>query len=216
MNAPAAPPFITLEGSEGCGKSTQIDRLRARLEGAGQRVVVCREPGGTTLGEALRQLLKYAPEGRGMCPESELLLFAASRAQLVREVIEPALADGAFVLCDRFADSTTVYQGVARKLPPAAVVAANDIAMGGVRPGITLVFDLDLDTALDRLRRRPRPAGQVDRLEALPREFFEDVRAGYRSLAEREPGRVRLLDAGASPDEVEAAAWRLVSERFGL
>lgn len=208
--------FITLEGSEGCGKSTQLDRLRGRLEATGDRVLVTREPGGTKLGEALRHLLKYAPEGQGMAPEAELLLFAASRAQLVREVIEPALADGAWVLCDRFADSTTVYQGVARCLPPETVTDANEIAMAGMRPGLTLVFDLDLDVALDRLRRRPRPAGQVDRLEALPRDFFERVRDGYQKLAAGEPDRVRLLDASAVPDEVETAAWRLVSKAYGL
>src|SRR5438093_7928702 len=107
--------FITFEGSEGCGKSTQIERLAKRLESAGRRVIVTREPGGTPIGEYIRHLLKFAPAGHAMKPETELLLFAASRAQIVRELIEPALRDGATVIADRLLDSTTVYQGIARK-----------------------------------------------------------------------------------------------------
>ena len=129
--------FISFEGSEGCGKTTQIQRLAARLEAAGQPVLLTREPGGTPLGETIRYLLKYAEEGRDMVPEAELLLFAASRAQLMRRVIEPALQAGQWVIADRFLDSTTVYQGVARRLNPEAVCFINEFAVGERRPNMT-------------------------------------------------------------------------------
>lgn len=208
--------FISLEGSEACGKSTQIERLVATLEARGDRVAVTREPGGTPLGETLRELVKHAPEGRGMCDESELLLFAASRAQLVREVVAPALEAGGWVLSDRFLDSTTVYQGVARGLPVAQVAAVNDLAVGGHRPGLTLVLDLETDEALKRLRRRVRPVGQPDRMEAMPPEFYEKVRRGYHDLAAAEPERVKILDASGSVDEVQALIWKEVADAFSL
>jgi dTMP kinase len=211
------PLFISLEGSEACGKSTQIERLKTRLERFGQRVLVTREPGGTALGEALRYLLKHAPEGRGMVPEAELLLFAASRAQLCREVIAPALKEGLWVVSDRFADSTTVYQGIARKLSAQDVASINDFAIGEVRPTLTLVLDLDQEVSRRRLSRRARPVNQPeDRMEAQPAEFFERVREGYKALAEAEPERVRLIDASGSADEVEQLIWSLVCNVFSL
>src|SRR3954471_23566971 len=149
--------FITFEGSEGCGKSTQALRLAARLEQQGIRTLVTREPGGTAIGEKIRDLLQFAPERFAMTPETEMLLCEASRAQLVRETIAPALEQGTIVIYDRFFDSTTVYQGVARKLPPDIVETLNAFAIGDARPDVTIVLDVDVETARQRMLRRVRP-----------------------------------------------------------
>lgn len=207
--------FVSFEGSEGCGKSTQIKLLAARCEEAGRRVLVTREPGGTPLGEEIRQLLQFSPLGHAMKDETELLLFTASRAQLTRESIEPALAEGVLVLADRFLDSTTVYQGVARRLDPEAVRFINDFAVGACRPDLTFVFDLDPAEARRRLLRRPRPLDQPDRMEHQPASFYEDVRAGYLALAAREPDRIRVLDASRSIPELETEIWDHV-QHYGL
>lgn len=206
--------FITFEGSEGCGKSTQVTRLASRLEQAGRRVIVTREPGGTAIGEKIRDLLQFAPESFAMTPETELLLFEASRSQLVRETIRPALERGSVVISDRFFDSTTVYQGVARKLEPDIVARLNDFAVGSDLPDLTIILDVDLATARARMLRRVRPAVTADRMEQEPIEFYERVCEGYRDLARREPARIRLLDGSRSPDEVESEIWREVSARF--
>ena len=134
--------FITFEGTEGCGKSTQINALAARLQDQGQQVLQTREPGGTPLGEAVRNLLQHDEAGADMSPEAELLLFTASRAQLTRERILPAIAKGEIVLCDRFMDSTTVYQGVARQINTQAVATINRFAVGEARPDLTILIDL--------------------------------------------------------------------------
>jgi len=206
--------FITFEGSEGCGKSTQVTRLASRLEQAGLRVLVTREPGGTAIGEKIRDLLQFAPESFAMTPETELLLFEASRSQLVRETIRPALEQGSVVISDRFFDSTTVYQGVARKLEPDIVATLNDFAAGPDRPDLTIILDVDVATARARMLRRVRPAVTADRMEQEPLEFYERVSEGYRALARREPARIRLLDGSRSADEIESQIWREVSERF--
>jgi dTMP kinase len=206
--------FITFEGSEGCGKSTQAGRLASRLEQAGRRVLITREPGGTAIGEKIRDLLQFAPESFAMAAETELLLFEASRSQLVREIIRPALEQGTIVISDRFFDSTTVYQGVARKLEPDIVATLNDFAAGADRPDLTIILDVDIATARARMLRRVRPAVAIDRMEQEPLEFYERVREGYRELARREPSRVRLLDGSRSADEIESQIWREVSERF--
>jgi dTMP kinase len=206
--------FITFEGSEGCGKSTQVTRLASRLEQAGLRVLVTREPGGTAIGEKIRDLLQFAPESFAMTPETELLLFEASRSQLVREKIRPALEQGGVVISDRFFDSTTVYQGVARKLEPDIVATLNDFAAGPDRPDLTIILDVNGATARARMLRRVRPAVATDRMEQEPPEFYERVRKGYGDLARREPARFRLLDGSRSPDEVESEIWREVSARF--
>ena len=187
--------FLTFEGGEGCGKSTQIQRLAERLRGLGREVVLTREPGGTEIGEQLRHLLQFSQAGHRMAAETELLLFAASRAQLVRELIRPALTRGAVVLADRFLDSTTVYQGVARRIDPAEVAAINHFAVGESQPDHTFLLDLDPAEARARLSRRERPPGAPDRMEGQPPEFHEAVRRGYLALAAREPGRIQLLDA---------------------
>jgi dTMP kinase len=185
--------FITFEGSEGCGKSTQIARLVELLESWGIRVMRTREPGGTVVGEKIRHLLQHDPEVTAMCDESELLLFAASRAQLVREIIEPALDRGEWVVADRFCDSTTVYQGIGRGLSLTAVEQVNGFAMGSLRPDLTIL--LDLDAAIGHARAVGPGGATGDRIEAMPIEFFERVRSGYLALAEAEPERIMVIDA---------------------
>lgn len=187
--------FISFEGSEGCGKSTQIQLLTTSLRALGRDVVVVREPGGTPIGEAIRHLLQHAPEGERMVPETELLLFAASRAQLVRETIRPALAAGSVVISDRFLDSTTVYQGVARRIPDRETGWINAFAVGGLLPDRTFLLDIDPGTAALRLGGRSK-----DRIERESTAFFEAVRTGYLALASREPTRIVVLDAARPPE----------------
>lgn len=206
-----SPGFLlSFEGSEGCGKSTQIARLKARLEVAGENVTVLREPGGTALGEEIRHLLQHSREGEGMTPEAELLLFAASRAQIVREKVRPLLEQGQIVILDRFLDSTTVYQGVARGLPADAVAAINAFAVGGTLPHLTVLLDMDAAEA----RRRIEASGRaLDRMESQPIEFFQQVRAGYRDLAAAEPERIATLDAARTEDDLHADIWNLFTQR---
>jgi dTMP kinase len=206
--------FITFEGSEGCGKSTQVKRLAARLERAGLPTLITREPGGTAIGEKIRDLLQFAPESFGMTPETEVLLFAASRAQLVRETIQPALERGAIVISDRFFDSTTVYQGVARKLSPEIVDALNAFAVGNARPDLTFILDIDVATGRNRMLRRVRPVAVKDRMEEEPIEFHERVCQGYRELAQREPNRFVLIDGAQSPDAIEEQIWNAVQSKI--
>ena len=208
MTTPASPGFLlSFEGSEGCGKSTQIRLLHERLQAAGRRVEVLREPGGTAAGEQIRHLLQHAKEGASLCAETELLLFAASRAQLVREKIRPLLASGTFVILDRFLDSTTVYQGFARGLSLDSVRAINAFAIGDTLPDLTLLLDMDNATARERIARSGRT---LDRMENQPAEFFDKVRDGYLELARAEPQRIRILQAGLSPQAVHAEIWSLV------
>ena len=206
--------FLTFEGGEGCGKSTQIQRLAERLRALGREVVVTREPGGTEIGEQLRHLLQFSAAGHRLASESELLLFAASRAQLVRELIRPALDRGAIVLADRFLDSTTVYQGVARRIDPAEVAAINHFAVGPTLPALTFLLDLPPALARARLAARPRPSGAPDRMEQQPPEFYEAVRRGYLDLAARETTRIRLLDATASIEQLATDIWQAVATRL--
>lgn len=203
--------FISFEGSEGCGKSTQIGRLATRLREAGREVVLIREPGGTPIGERIRDLLQYDESAAAMTPETELLLFAASRAQLVREVIRPAVDRGAVVLCDRFLDSTTVYQGVARALDRKEVASINAFTVGGTLPDLTLL--LDLDAAEGRLRAASRK-GPVDRMEQEKEEFYEAVRRGYLALAEENRGRIAVIDASADIDAVEGLITSALKEHY--
>jgi dTMP kinase len=196
---------VTFEGSEGCGKSTQIRRLASRLQKRGRSVLVTREPGGTPVGERIRHLLKFSKSNGGMVSEAELMLFSASRAQLVREKILPALSKGKIVLCDRFADSTTVYQGVARKLDPSFIARLNDFITAGRKPDLTFILDLDVTTGLKRARKKTKT---VDRMEAQCRSFYEAVRRGFRALAKREPRRVKVVDATQSVEQVEETIWK--------
>jgi dTMP kinase len=205
---PSTGFLLSFEGSEGCGKSTQIRLLKERLEKSGREVVVLREPGGTEIGESIRHLLQHAKEGHAMTTETELLLFAASRAQIVREKIRPLLEAGAFVILDRFLDSTTVYQGHARGLPLDAVNAINRFAIGGTLPRLTLLLDLDTQTAWQRIHATGR---ELDRMESQPPEFFEKVRQGYLQLAAAEPDRIKVIDASASPEQVHEVIWSLLA-----
>jgi len=203
--------FISFEGGEGCGKSTQIRHLAARLQDVGQSVLLTREPGGTEIGEQLRHLLQFSQAGHAMAAETELLLFTASRAQLVRERIVPALALGTIVLADRFLDSTTVYQGVARRLDPAQVHAINRFAVGDCLPDLTFILDLDPAAARARLSAR---AGAPDRMENQPSAFFDAVRTGYLALAQNTDPRFHLLDAARPADEIESAIWQQVAQQL--
>jgi len=203
-------PFITFEGSEGCGKSTQVRRLAARLKKSGVPILITREPGGTEIGESIRELLQFAPESASMTAETELLLFEASRSQLVHEVIKPALARGDCVIADRFFDSTTIYQGAARKLDPKIVEQLNRFAAGDCVPDVTFVLGVDLKTARSRMQAPRRP----DRMEMQSDDFYERVIKGYRDLAARETKRVMLIDGAKSADAIEKEIWKIVTMRF--
>ena len=208
--------FITLEGPEGSGKSTQAERLERRWLAAGRKVLRTREPGGTPTGETIRGILQYDTAGEPICPETELLLFEASRAQLVRKVILPALAKGIWVLCDRFADSTAAYQGYGRGFALPTVCAINDFAVGAAMPDLTLLLDVEVKHGFERMRgRRNSPVGGHDRIEREALAFHEKVRAGYLALAAKEPRRFRVIDGGESPEQVEAAIWKAVSDVLG-
>lgn len=199
--------FITFEGTEGAGKSTQAALLAARLRAAGQTVRELREPGGTAVGEAIRELVKHRA-GPGLTPEAELLLINASRAQLVREIIRPALAAGETVVCDRFSDSTLAYQGHGRGLDLAMVRAVIDAAAGPTRPDLTLWLALPAEAAA--LRLTARGAGP-DRFEAEGREFFARVEAGYAAIAAAEPDRVVAVSAEGPPAVVAERVWEAVA-----
>ena len=200
--------FITFEGTEGCGKSTHIKKLARRLEAEGHTVRTLREPGGTESGESIRQLLKHGPAEHTAA--AELLLMNASRAQLVREVIRPAIAAGEIVLCDRFYDSTTVYQGTGRGLDAAQVQAVIDFAVGDTWPDLTLLLQIPLKTSEERRARR----SETDRFEQADRTFFERIEAGYTALAAAEPDRIRVIEADQPLDTVAAAIWRIVNDRL--
>jgi dTMP kinase len=204
--------FITFEGGEGGGKSTQIHRLAERLQSEGKKVLQTREPGGTPLGEAVRNLLQHDAAGENMSSEAELLLFTASRAQLTRERIQPAVAAGEIVLCDRFMDSTTVYQGVARKLDAGSVAMINRFAVGETRPDLTILIDLSPEVGMARVHARSN--GQLDRIEQEAIEFFEAVRAGYLKLAQAEPERFLVLDGSESVEALEGKIWAAVQPRL--
>ena len=203
-------PFITFEGSEGSGKSTQAERLAARLQRCGVRYVLTREPGGTPIGESIRELLQFAPHNSNMTPETELLLFEASRSQIVREVIKPSLERGICVIADRFFDSTTVYQGAARQLDREMIERVNAFAVADCVPDITFVLDVDAATAESRMSE-PRKA---DRMEQQSAEFYERVREGYRELAASQRKRIVMIDGSGDLDEIEKQIWETLSSRF--
>ena len=198
--------FITFEGGEGSGKSTHIEHVITRLREAGLSVLVVREPGGTNVGEQIRHVLQYSKQSTAMVPETELLLFCASRAQLVRELIQPALSEGKVVVADRFFDSTTVYQGVGRKIPAESVSIINRFAIGDCVPDLTLVIDLDPRIGLERARGREL----FDRMENQSLEFYQRVRQGYLDLAACEPKRVKIID-GSQPI---AGVWKQIWEHI--
>ena len=200
--------FITFEGGEGTGKTTQAALLVAQLEREGHAAVGVREPGGTSLGDAVRGWLKRT--GEPVTPETELFLFVAARAQLTRTVIEPALAAGQTVVCDRYADSTTVYQGDGRRLLRRLVAAANAAATGGLVPHLTVLLDGPPRSTLQRAAGRAE-AEDVGHFEAADAAFHRRIRAGYRRLARREPARWLVLDALAPAEATAAAVWARVA-----
>jgi dTMP kinase len=204
-------PFITLEGTEGCGKSTQMELLAQRLRALGYRVRTLREPGGTPIGEEIRYTLKHSKNNAAMTPETELLLMNACRAQLVREIIRPALAAGEIVLCDRFYDSTTAYQGYGRGLDLALVKNVIDFAVGDTRPDLTLLLLVPPEIGAKRLHSRQSilPLAR-DRLEEADRNFFDRVAKGYEAIAAAEPDRIRVVDGTAPVETVCARIWELV------
>jgi len=204
-------PFITFEGTEGCGKSTQVELLASQIRGLGYRVRVFREPGGTPVGEEIRNTLKHSKNFVEMTPEAELLMMNASRAQLVREVIRPALAAGEIVLCDRFYDSTTAYQGYGRGLDLALVKNVIDFAVGDTQPDLTLLLHVPPEVSTERLRSRQviLPFAR-DRLEEADRHFFDRVAQGYQAVAAAEPERIRVVDGTGSIETVCARIWELV------
>ena len=219
--------FITFEGTEGGGKSTQIQILAGRLRADGRVVRVLREPGGTPIGEEIRHTLKHSEANHAMTSEAELLLMNASRAQLVREVIRPALKAGEIVLCDRFYDSTTAYQGYGRQLDLERVKAVIDFAVGDTRPDLTLI--LDVPVAVSEARRLSRQGKLLnaqtasaganpvsreplrDRMEEADRGFFERVQQGFQAIASAEPERVRVVDAISDLEDVSRKIWEIVA-----
>jgi dTMP kinase len=205
--------FITFEGADGSGKTTQVRRLAARLAALGVAHLVTREPGGTAAGAAMRALL-LEPRTPALVPDAELLLYAADRAQHVRELLEPALAEGRLVLCDRYADATVAYQGHGRGLDVELIASLNRIATAGLWPDLTIVFDLDVDEAARRLDARAGVETPT-RFDLEAREFRDRVRRAYLRIAEAEPARVRVVDASGTPDEVAALVEALVFELTG-
>lgn len=203
--------FVTFEGSEGCGKSTQIRHLSAWLRETARPCLSTREPGGTAAGDRIRDLLQHAPEGHALFPEAELFLFAASRAQHVREIIRPALARGEVVISDRFHDSTTVYQGVARQLEPEMARTVNGFAIGDTLPDVTFLLDMDAAEAHRRIAQRDQPA---DRMESEPLAFYQAVRQGYLRAAADEPARFIVLDAARPEEELAAQIRDILNEKF--
>ena len=208
MNRPGL--FISFEGLDKSGKSTQIKLLEERLAAAGHTVLVTREPGGTPLCERIRELVMQFHHEH-IAPETELLLFSASRAQLVQERIRPALQAGQIVLCDRFADSTVAYQGFARGLPRQTIDQLAAIATGGCTPDLTFLLDIPVPDSFARLRQvLARDHAESDRFEHEKAAFYEKVRQGYLALARECPGRIHLHDALLAPDTIADAIWTTV------
>ncbi|HET9903074.1 MAG TPA: dTMP kinase [Xanthobacteraceae bacterium] len=204
--------FITFEGGEGAGKSTQIRRLEQRLRAVGREVLVTREPGGSPGAEAIRHiLLSGAAEPLGA--EAEAILFAAARDDHVRTVIEPALRSGVWVLCDRFADSTRAYQGILGKVDPRLVNALERLTVGETRPDLTFVLDVPPELGLQRAAQR-RGEGAPDRFEAESLDFHIRLRAAFRAIAEEAKDRCVLVDASGDPEEVAERIWTVLRTRF--
>jgi len=206
--------FITFEGPEGSGKSTQLRTLAAKLRETGHQVVETQEPGGTPIGVQIRHVLLDA-DNRELCPTAELLLMFASRAQNVDQLILPALAAGHVVLCDRFTDSTLAYQGAARGLGAEVVYELDRIACRGLVPNLTLLIDIDADTGLERAKRRNDRTRDADtRMEEQAVAFHRKVREAYRQIAADESRRVRLIEGGRSREAVAADVWTAVETLF--
>jgi dTMP kinase len=205
--------FITFEGPEGSGKSTQIRLLAEKLKDQGLHCLCTREPGGTATGEAVRNILQHDGAGEPLGERAELLLFTASRAQLVDQVILPALEMGSWVLCDRFIDSTMAYQGYARGMNIETLDAINTFATYEKKPDLTILLDLDVECGFQRLEERYSGGEEShDRFEREARDFHMRVRDGYHKLAERDPARFCILDATGTVEEVASGVWEVVEK----
>jgi dTMP kinase len=215
---PRRGKFITFEGLDGCGKSTQLARLAEKLTQQGFSVVVTREPGGTEAGEKIRRLL-LDTRTSGLAPMAELALMFASRAQHIQEVILPALDAGQVVLCDRFTDSSEAYQGGGRKLGSRPVLELHRVLSGDLKPDLTILMDSDVDSSVERARRRNVARGTSDRdegrFEKENRAFFTRVRNAYLEIARREPERVAVIDARGTPDRTHAKILQTVLAKIG-
>lgn len=201
--------FISMEGPDGAGKSTQIQLLQDYLKDKGYETIITREPGGTAISEAVRQII-LNKEYKEMCEQTELLLYAAARAQLVNEVIRPALNAGKAVICDRFVESSVVYQGIARGIGIDKVYAVNDYALEGLRPQLTILLDLDAEEGLHRKKNQ----AELDRMEAEGLEFHQKVVEGYRLLAEREKERIMRISATLPKEDIHAKIVLAIEERI--
>ncbi|WP_439368029.1 dTMP kinase [Bradyrhizobium sp. PMVTL-01] len=204
--------FITFEGGEGTGKSTQIKKLADRLKAARMRILVTREPGGSPGAEIMRHLV-LSGMGKLLGPEAETLLFAAARDDHVRTVIQPALNQGAWVLCDRFADSTLAYQGSLGRVPIGLINAMQRVTIGDLKPDLTIILDLPVEIGLQRAAVR-RGAGTPDRFESEQLSFHQGLREAYRKIAAEEPARCVLIDANSDPDTVADRVWTALRERL--
>lgn len=204
--------FITFEGSEGCGKTTQIEALAKALEAQGKTVLITREPGGTLIGEKIRNLLQDPSHKNDIRDMTELLLFSASRAELITSHIQPALSRGEIVICDRFYDSTFVYQGLGRAIDMNIVEQLNQITVGTLKPDLTILLDLDAKIGIERAKSRQ--SGELDRIENESLAFFEAVRNGYLELAKKEPERFKTIDGLLSVDAIKKIIWDTVVDQF--
>ena len=200
--------FITLEGMDGCGKSTQLEMLARALEGRGLDVLVTREPGGTALGEGVRELL-VSDASVGISPATELLLIVGARAEHVARLIRPAIAAGRIIICDRYTDSTVAFQGYGRGIDLSLIDRMNRFATEGVTPDLTIIFDLEPELARTRLSARP-VGGLLGALDEEALEFHARVREGYEKLAAAEPSRIRVVDASGTPEQTHAKVMSIV------
>jgi dTMP kinase len=224
-DVPARGKFITFEGLDGSGKSTQLEKLARSLRRHGMSVTVTREPGGTTTGERIREVLLHSGTA-GLAPMAEMALMFASRAQHIQEVILPALAAGNIVLCDRFTDSSEAYQGGGRKLGSNAVLQLHEVLCGNLQPDLTVVLDNEVSFSIERARRRnqkrvaSRSEKKVEkdenRFEQESQAFFGRVRNSYLAIAQREPGRVKVVDARGTPDETHAIIMEVVRKKLKI
>ncbi len=198
--------FITFEGADGCGKTTQLNLLRDYLENSGYEVVLTREPGGKGLGEKIREiLLNYNGEVSNRC---ESFLFLADRAQNIDTIVKPAVKSGKIVLCDRHTDSTVAYQGYGRGLDINRINMLNNLATDGIKPDLTFVFDIDTETSMQRV------GAEKDRMESAGKEFHTKVRNGYLELAKQEPERIKVIDATKSIDEIHNEVIEIFTKKF--
>ena len=207
--------FLTLEGGEGCGKSTQLERVAAALRAAsGREVVTARSPGGTAVAEKIRAILKTREPGEDLLPETELMLFGACHAQMCEHMIRPALARGAVVISDRFTDSTLVYQGCARRIAPETVARVNEFVCRGTRPDLVLVLDIPVELGLRRATGRND--ARNDRFDSESMAFHTAVRNGFLELARRDPGRFAVIDASPLPEEVTQSILEAIHARLAI